>query len=80
MAKARSSRLGKYLMFSGLVISLLPVALWGVFSLGCENPFSEGSCPGASYLWFLIASLPMGALVSLLGLALWLFARWSKAS
>ena len=59
-------------MVAGLVLAILPIVLWGIFSLGCPNKFDEGSCEGATYLWLLIVSAPSGAVVSLVGLVIWL--------
>lgn len=62
-------------MVAGPVIALAPVVLWLVFSIGCANPFDESACGGAVYLWYLIAAIPLGILVSFVGLVIWLVVR-----
>jgi uncharacterized BrkB/YihY/UPF0761 family membrane protein len=59
-------------MLAGLVIALLPLLLSALFSIGCENPFDESSCAGAVVLWGLLATLPIGFLVSMVGLVFWI--------
>jgi len=68
-------------MIAGLVIVLFPLLLSVLFSIGCENPFDESSCAGAVALWGLLATLPIGFLVSMIGLVFWIVvtARKPKA-
>ena len=60
------------IMIAGLVIALFPLLLSVLFSIGCENPFDESSCAGAVALWGLLATLPIGFLVSMIGLVFWI--------
>ena len=76
MEKPRTKKLAKVAMYSGLGIALLPLVLWGFSSIGCENPFSEGSCAGATALWGLILSVPLGVVVFLVGLFAWFVSRF----
>ena len=76
MGKPRTKRVAKVAMYSGLAISLLPLVLWGFSSIGCENPFSEGTCAGATALWGLILSVPLGLVVFLVGLFAWFVSRF----
>jgi hypothetical protein len=52
--------------------------LWILNTIGCENPFSEDSCAGATYLWILLPAIPTGILVVLIGFIVWLVARYLK--
>ncbi len=76
MRKGKSSKAAKLTMFSGLGIALLPLVVWGITSIGCDNPFSEGTCAGASALWGVILSVPTGTVVFLIGLFMWLVSRF----
>ncbi len=76
MEKPKTKKLAKVAMYSGLAIAVLPLALWGFSSIGCENPFSEGSCAGATALWGLILSVPLGVVVFLVGLFAWFVSRF----
>lgn len=62
-------------MVAGPVIALVPLVLWLVLSIGCTNAFDESACGGAVYLWLLIAAIPLGILVSFVGLVIWLVVR-----
>jgi hypothetical protein len=66
-------------MVAGPVIALVPLVLWLVFSIGCDNAFDESACGGAVYLWLLIAAIPLGILVSFVGLVIWLVVRLRQA-
>jgi hypothetical protein len=72
---------GFRIMIAGLVVALFPLLLSALFSIGCENPFDESACSGAVVLWYLLVTLPLGFLVSIVGLVLWLVgsARKPKA-
>ena len=63
---------GFRVMLAGLVIGLSPLPLALLFSIGCENPFDESACAGAVALWGLLATLPIGFLVSMIGLVFWI--------
>ena len=76
MKKPRTKKLALVAMYSGLGIALLPLVLWGFSSFSCENPFSEGSCAGATALWGLILSVPLGVIVFLVGLFAWFVSRF----
>lgn len=65
-------------MLAGLVVALFPLLLSAVFSIGCENPFDESACSGAVALWYLLVTLPLGFLVSIVGLVLWLVGSGRK--
>ncbi len=69
---------GFRVMLAGLVIGLSPLVLAVIFSIGCENPFDESACPGAVALWGLAVSLPIGFLVSLVGLVFWIVVTGRK--
>ena len=76
MKKPRTKKLALVAMYSGLGIALLPLVLWGFSSIGCEYPLSEGSCAGATALWGLILSVPLGVIVFLVGLFAWFVSRF----
>ena len=69
---------GSRTMLAGLVVALFPLLLSAVFSIGCENPFDESACSGAVYLWYLLVTLPLGFVVSMVGLVLWLVGSGRK--
>jgi hypothetical protein len=69
---------GFRIMLAGLVVALFPLLLSAVFSIGCENPFDESACAGAVVLWGLLATLPIGFLVSMIGLVFWLVGSGRK--
>jgi hypothetical protein len=69
---------GFRIMLAGLVVALFPLLLSAVFSIGCENPFDESACSGAVALWGLLATLPIGFLVSIVGLVFWIVASGRK--
>ena len=66
-------------MVAGPVIALAPLVLWLVFSIGCAHAFDESACGGAVFLWLLIAAIPLGILVSFVGLVIWLVVRLRQA-
>jgi uncharacterized BrkB/YihY/UPF0761 family membrane protein len=66
------------IMLAGLVIALFPLLLSVLFSIGCQNPFDESSCAGAVALWGLLATLPIGFLVSMVGLVFWIVVSGRK--
>ena len=66
------------IMIAGLVIALFPLLLSVLFSIGCQNPFDESSCAGAVALWGLLATLPIGFLVSMVGLVFWIVVSGRK--
>lgn len=61
-------------MLAGLVIVILPFVLAALFSIGCQNPSDESSCVGAAIYSFSTATLPIGFLVSMVGLVMWMVA------
>jgi hypothetical protein len=65
-------------MLAGLVVGLFPLVLSALFSIGCDNPFDESACSGAVYLWYLLVTLPLGFVVSMVGLVLWLVGSGRK--
>ena len=69
---------GFRIMIAGLVVALFPLLLSALFSIGCENPFDESACSGAVALWYLLVTLPLGFLVSIVGLVLWLVGSGRK--
>jgi hypothetical protein len=69
---------GLRIMLAGLVIGLFPILLSALLSIGCQNSFDESSCVGAVVLWYLLATLPLGFLVSIVGLVLWLVGSGRK--
>jgi len=78
MKQPRGRVWGFRITIAGVVIALLPIPLWLLFSFGCENPFNESSCAGSVYLWYLLPSIPLGFLVSMVGLVVWIVARTRK--
>ena len=66
------------IMLAGLVFALFPLILAVLFSIGCENPFDESACAGAVVLWGLLATLPLGFIVSAVGLVFWIVATGRK--
>jgi hypothetical protein len=78
MGKQAAKLWAKRIMFLGLAIPLLPIVLWILNTIGCENPFSEDSCAGATYLWILLPAIPTGILVVLFGFIVWLVARFAN--
>jgi len=75
---SRARVFGFRIMLAGLVIGLLPLLLSVLFSIGCQNPFDESSCAGAVVLWGLLATLPIGFLVSMVGLVFWIVVSGRK--
>ena len=69
---------GFRIMLAGLVVGLFPLVLSALFSIGCDNPFDESACSGAVYLWYLLVTLPLGFVVSMVGLVLWLVGSGRK--
>ena len=69
---------GFRIMLAGLVVALFPLLLSVLFSIGCENPFDESACAGAVVLWGLLATLPIGFLVSMVGLVFWIVVSGRK--
>jgi hypothetical protein len=69
---------GFRIMLAGLVVALFPLLLSVLFSIGCENPFDESACAGAVVLWGLLATLPIGFLVSMIGLVFWIVVSGRK--
>jgi hypothetical protein len=65
-------------MIAGLVIALFPLLLSVLFSIGCENLFDESACSGAVVLWYLLVTLPLGFVVSMVGLVLWIVGSGRK--
>jgi hypothetical protein len=79
MPKSRMRVWATRIMVAGPIIAFAPVVLWLVFSIGCANAFDESACGGAVYLWLLIAAIPLGILVSFVGLVIWLVVRLRQA-
>ena len=78
MQKPRARVWGFRIMLAGLVVGLFPLVLSPLFSIGCDNPFDESACAGAVYLWYLLVTLPLGFVVSMVGLVLWLVGSGRK--
>ena len=78
MPKSRMRVWATRIMVAGPVIAFAPVVLWLVFSIGCYNGFDESTCAGAVYLWYLIPAIPLGILVSFVGLVIWIVNRLRK--
>ena len=74
----RARVFGFRIMLAGVVIGLLPLPLSFLLSIGCENPFDESACAGAVVLWGLLTTLPLGFLVSAVGLVFWIVATGRK--
>lgn len=76
--EARARAWGFRIMLAGLVIGLFPILLSALLSIGCQNSFDESSCAGAVVLWYLLVTLPLGFLVSIVGLVLWIVGSGRK--
>jgi len=76
MGKRKGSKASKVTMLAGVGVAVFPLLVWGINSLGCENPLSEGTCAGATALWGVILSVPLGAVVFLVGLFMWFVSRF----
>jgi hypothetical protein len=74
MRKPRARVRGFRTMLAGLVIVILPFVLAALFSIGCQNPSDESSCVGAAIYPFSTVTLPIGFLVSMVGLVMWMVA------
>jgi hypothetical protein len=61
-------------MLAGLVIGLFPLVLALPLSIGCQDPLDESSCAGAVAYSFSTLTLPLGFLVSMVGLVVWIVA------
>jgi hypothetical protein len=62
---------GKWLSGSGCLFALSPIAMAILFTPIGGNIFSEGSGGGGAALWALLLTLPLGAIVSIVGIVLW---------
>ena len=78
MPKSRMRVWATRIMVAGPVIAFAPVVLWLVLSIGCYNAFDDSTCGGAVYLWYLISAIPLGILVSFVGLVIWIVNRLRK--
>jgi hypothetical protein len=74
MRKPRARVRGFRPLLAGLVIVILPFVLAALFSIGCQNPLEESSCVGAAIYSFTTLTLPIGFLVSMVGLVMWMVA------
>ena len=62
----------------GLFVAVLPIIAAFLFSLiNGGSMFDEGS-GGGGYLWFLMASLPIGFVLIVIGLIIQLFKRFKS--
>jgi hypothetical protein len=66
------SKLGAILCFGGMLFAFSPVALAFIATPVGGNPFSEGGGGGGAALWYMILTLPAGAITSIVGLVLML--------
>jgi hypothetical protein len=59
---------GGWLMLSGLLFALSPLVLAFLATKPGHNPWSEGdSQSGGTYLWAMLATLPLGTIITLAG-------------
>jgi hypothetical protein len=78
MQKPRARVWGFRAMLVGLVIGIFPLVLALPLSIGCQDPSNESSCAGAVAYSFSTLTLPLGFLVSMVGLVLWLVGSGRK--
>jgi len=62
------STLGAILSFVGILFAFSPVAIAFSSTPPGGNPFSEGGGGGGAALWLMILTLPIGAIVAIIGL------------
>jgi len=74
-APGKTGLVGRWMTGCGCLFALFPIAL-AILSTGVGgNPFSTGGGGGGPALYLLMMTLPIGAVISIVGLVLWLTRR-----
>jgi len=72
---SRVGLLGRWMTGCGCVFALFPIVV-AILSTGVGgNPLSTGGNGGGAALFLLLITLPVGAVISIVGLVLWLTRR-----
>lgn len=71
----KAGKVGKWLSGGGCLVALSPIAFALLATPIGGNVFSTGGDGGGAALFLLLISLPVGLIVSVLGLILWLTQR-----
>jgi len=72
---SKTGILGRWLAGGGCLFALAPIAIAILATPIGGNMFSTGGDGGGAALFFLIVTLPVGAVISIVGLVLWLSKR-----
>ena len=75
---SRAGLIGRWLSGGGCLLALSPIALALLATPIGGNMFSTGGDGGGAALFLLIVSLPVGLVVSVVGLVMWLSNRNRK--
>jgi hypothetical protein len=75
---SRAGLIGQWLSGGGCLLALSPIALALLATPIGGNMFSTGGDGGGAALFLLIVSLPVGLVVSVVGLVMWLTNRSRK--
>jgi hypothetical protein len=75
LSVTRTGVLGRWLAGGGCLFALTPIAIAMLATPIGGNMFSTGGDGGGAALFFLIVTLPVGAIISIVGLILWLAKR-----
>ena len=75
---SRAGLIGRWLSGGGCLLALSPIALALLATPIGGNMFSTGGDGGGAALFLLIVSLPVGLVVSVVGLVMWLSNRTKK--
>jgi hypothetical protein len=75
LSVSRTGIFGRWLAGGGCLFALFPIAMAMLATPIGGNMFSEGGDGGGAALWYLIFTLPVGAIISITGLVLWLVKR-----
>lgn len=71
IAGSKQSLVGKWLSGSGCLFALAPIALAVLSTPIGGNVFSTGGDGGGAALFLLMLTLPLGGIVSIVGIVLW---------
>ena len=72
---SKTGLVGRWLSGAGCLVALWPIALAILATPIGGNVFSTGGDDGGAALFLLLVTLPVGAIISLVGLILWLTNR-----
>jgi hypothetical protein len=75
LSVSRTGIVGRWLAGGGCLFALLPIAIAMLATPIGGNMFSTGGDGGGAALWALIFTLPVGAILTIIGLVLWLSKR-----